>query len=177
MDDICIAANDANHLITNLKATFECIRKAGLKLRMHKCYFLGRTITPEGVKPQKERITTFLEPTKFPKSEKAIQRNLGFLNYYRNYIPKLSEKLAPFFQLFKKDEKILVTTELVQHFNEIIRDFDKFGQLAPKQPLIKTALGMLYSPKTRRPKSQILFCQNILCSCLIWLKDFYAIAS
>ena len=85
VDDIGIAANDVNHLITNLKATFECIRKAGIY--------------------QKERIITFLEQTKFPKSKKTLQRYLGFLNYYRNYIPKLSEKLAPFFQLLKKDTK------------------------------------------------------------------------
>ena len=98
VDDIGIAANDADHLIKNLKATFECIRHAGLKLTMHKCHFgateidfLGRTITPEGVKPQKERITNFLEKTKFPKSKKALQRYLGFLNYYRNYVPRLSE--------------------------------------------------------------------------------------
>ena len=32
VDDIGMAANDANHLIANLRATFECIRKAGLKL-------------------------------------------------------------------------------------------------------------------------------------------------
>ena len=54
VDDIGIAANDAEHLIKNLRATFECIREAGLKLTMHKCQFgeteidfLGRTITPE----------------------------------------------------------------------------------------------------------------------------------
>ena len=88
VDDIGIAANDADHLIKNLKATFECIRHAGLKLTMHKCHFgateidfLGRTITPEGVKPQKEQIINFLEKTKFPKSKKALQRYLGFLNY------------------------------------------------------------------------------------------------
>ena len=92
---------------------------------MHKCHFgatemdfLVRTITPEGVKPQKERVTNFLEQTKFPKSKKALQRYLGFLNYYRNYIPRLYEKLAPFFQLLKKDEKVLVTTELVQQFTK-----------------------------------------------------------
>ena len=39
VDDIGIAANDANHIITNLKATFECIRKAGLKLTLHECHF------------------------------------------------------------------------------------------------------------------------------------------
>ena len=37
MDDIGIAAIDANHLITNLRATFECIREAELKLSMHNC--------------------------------------------------------------------------------------------------------------------------------------------
>ena len=150
VDDIGIAANDADHLIKNLKATFECIRHAGLKLTMHKCHFgateidfLGRTITPEGVKPQKEQITTFLEKTKFPKSKKALQRYLGFLNYYRNYIPRLSEKLAPFFQLLKKDEKVLVTTELVQQFNEIKRDLDKCSQLALKQPLPNKQLVLM----------------------------------
>ena len=81
VDDIGVAeaATDANQLIVNLRATFQCIREAGLKLSMYKCGateidFLGRTITPEGVKPQKERITIFLEKTKFPKSKKALQR-------------------------------------------------------------------------------------------------------
>ena len=83
MDNIGIATNDAIHLIKNLKATFESIRKAGLKLTMHKCHFgatdidfLGRTITPEGIKPQKEKITTLLEQSQFPKSKEAIQDTL-----------------------------------------------------------------------------------------------------
>ena len=132
VDNFGIAANDAVHLIKNLRATFECIREAGLKLTMHKCHFgateidfLGRTITTEGVKAQKERlITNFLEKTKIPISKKALQRYLGFLKYYRNYIPRRSEKLVPFFQLLKKDENVLMTTQLVEHFNEINRNLD-----------------------------------------------------
>ena len=141
-DDIGVAAVDANHLITNLKATFQCIREAGLKLSMHKWHFgateidfLGRTITPEGVKPQEESITNFLEKTNFPESKKALQRYLGILNYYRIYIPRLSEKLVPFFQLLKKDRKVLVPAELVKQFKEINRDLDSCSQLALKQPL------------------------------------------
>ena len=75
VDDIGIAANTAEQLIRNLRATFQCIRTAGLKLTMHKCHFgakeidfLGRTITPEGVRPQRPRVQNFLEKTKFPKS-------------------------------------------------------------------------------------------------------------
>ena len=66
VDDIGIAANDADQLIANLRATFKCIQEAGLKLTMHKCHFgakeidfLGRTITPQGVKPQKQMYKTF----------------------------------------------------------------------------------------------------------------------
>ena len=150
VDDIGIAANDAEHLIKNLRATFECIREAVLKLTMHKCQFgateidfLGRTIIPEGVKPQKESITNFLEKTKFPKSKKALQRYLGFLNYYRNYIPRLSEKLVPFFQLLKKEEKVLVTSDLIEQFNEINRDLDRCSKLALRQPLPNRQLVLM----------------------------------
>ena len=84
VDDIGIAANNAEHLIKTLRATiFECIREAGLKLTMHKCHFgateiefRGRTITPECVKPQKESITNFLEKTKFPKSKRPCNDTL-----------------------------------------------------------------------------------------------------
>ena len=60
VDDIGITANDADHLIATLRATFECIQEAGFKLTRHKYHFgateidfLGRTITPQGVKSQK----------------------------------------------------------------------------------------------------------------------------
>ena len=142
--DIGIAANDANQLIKSFRATLECIREAVLKLTMHNCHFgateinfFGRTITPEGVKPQKEGITNFLEKKKqiSPSQKKALQCYLGSLNYYRSYIPRLSGNLLPFFQFLKKDEMVLVTTELVQQFNEINQDLDKCSHLALKQPL------------------------------------------
>ena len=92
VDDIGVAAIDANQLIANLSAIFQCIREAELKLSMHKCHFgateidfLGRTITPEGVKPQKERNTKFLEKTKFAKSKKALK------NYF--WLPQLLQEL------------------------------------------------------------------------------------
>ena len=80
VDDIGIAAaNDADHLIANQGATFKCIQEAGLKLTMPKCHFnaretdfLGRTITPQGVKPRGTMFKTFLKK-KFPKSKKAWQ--------------------------------------------------------------------------------------------------------
>ena len=70
VDDIGLAANDAEQLIKNLRSTFQSIRHAGLRLTMHKCHFgateidfLGRTITPDGVRPQRPRVQSFLEKT------------------------------------------------------------------------------------------------------------------
>ena len=107
VDDIGIAANDADHLIGNLRATFECMQEAGLYLAMHRCHigateidFLRRMISPQGVKPQRLPRTS----SKKPKSKKDLQRYLDFLNYYRNYVPRLSELLAPFHKMLKSDE-------------------------------------------------------------------------
>ena len=63
VDDIGIAANNATDLTRNIRAVFECIRQAGLKLTIEKCHFggrqvefLGRTISPEGISPQAQKI-------------------------------------------------------------------------------------------------------------------------
>ena len=116
-----VAANSAEQLTVNLRGTFKCIRKAGLNLKMHNCHFgatkinfLGRTITQAAVKPRKENVQNSPQKTKHPKLKKLLQRYLGFLNYHRNYIPRLSEKIPPFFQLLKHDDRVLVTQELIQ---------------------------------------------------------------
>ena len=66
VDDLGIAANSATQLIRNIRAVFECIRQAGLKLTIEKCQFgvieievLGRTITPQGIAPKTTRFKNF----------------------------------------------------------------------------------------------------------------------
>ena len=144
-DDIGIAANTPEQLIENLQAVFQCLRKAGLKLSMAKCHFgvqeidfLGRTITTNGVAPQKQMIAKFLEKVKYPRSKKALQRYIGFLNYYRNYITRLAERLTPFFQLLKTTDaetKILITPDIKKALREINEALDRCCQLALRQPL------------------------------------------
>ena len=142
VDDIGIAANDTRQLCINIKTVFECIQNAGLKLSMSKCHFgvkqvdfLGRTITPNGVAPQADKVKDFLAKLKFPKSKKALQRYIGFLNYYRNYIPRLSERLTPFFKLLKETSKFYVPTNLVEDFTNLNQLLENSCQLALKQPL------------------------------------------
>ena len=142
VDDIGIAANSAPELVRNIKAVFSCIRKAGLKLSMEKCHFgvrqvnfLGRTISPEGIAPQTHKVKNFLSKLRFPKSKKALQRYLGFVNYYRNYIPRMAEKLHPFYKLLKTDTSINITQDLVDTFELVNKALDDACELSLKQPL------------------------------------------
>ena len=103
VDDIGIAANNATEITQNFLAVFKCIRQAGLKLTFEKRHigvrqieFLGRTISPEGISPQARKIRNFLDKLRFSKLKKASQRYLVFVNYYRNYNPRMAEKLNSF---------------------------------------------------------------------------------
>ena len=97
--------------------------------------FWGRTITPERVSPQAEKVKQFLQKLKFPKSKTALQSYIGFLNYYRNYIPRLSGKLSPFFKLLKETSQFCIPNTVRDTFNELNQQLEKSCSLALKQPI------------------------------------------
>ena len=145
VDDIGTATNTPQQLMKNLRAVFQCLRKARIKLSMAKCHFgvqqldlLGRTITTKGVAPQKQKIAKFLEKVKFPRSRQALQRYIGFSNYYGNYISRLAERLTTFFQLLKTTDtktKIPITPDIMKEIREINEALHRCCQLALRQPL------------------------------------------
>ena len=142
VDDIGIAANIATDLTRNIRAVSKCIRQAGLKLTTDKCHFgvrqvefLGRTISPEGISPQARKIQIFLDKLRFPKSKIPLQRYLGFVNYYRNYIPRMAEKLNPFYKLIKTEVPIKITSELKETFHSVTKTLSDACELALKQPI------------------------------------------
>ena len=119
VDDTGIAANSATYLTRNIRAVFKCIQQAELMLTNEKCHFgvrevefLGRTISAEGISPHARKVQNFLDKRRFPKSKKALQRYLGFVNVYRNYIPRMAEKLSPFYKLLKTEVPFNFMTKL-----------------------------------------------------------------
>ena len=139
--DIGIAANDTKQLCTNIKTVFECIRRAEtlhvkIPLRSQTSVdFLGRTITPQRVTPEADKVKDLFSKLRFSESKKVLQRYIGFLNYYRNYIPRLPERLSPFFKLPKETSKFNVPTNLVEDFTNLNKLLENSCQLALKQPL------------------------------------------
>ena len=157
VDDIGIAANNATDLTRNIRAVFKCIRNARLKLIIEKCHFgvrqvesLGRTISSEGVIPQSHKIQNFLNKLRFPKSKKALQRYLGFVNFYRNNIPRMAKKLNPFYKILKAEVLINITSELKETFNSVNKALSDACQLALKQPIPGKQLVLMTDASFRR---------------------------
>ena len=142
VDNTGNAANNARDLTRNIRAVFMCVGQAGLKLTIEKCHFgvrqvefLGRTISPEEISPQARKSQNFLDKLRFPKSKKVFQRHLGFVNYCRIYIPRMAEKLNPFYKLLKTEVPINITSELKETFDSVNRALSDACQLALKQPI------------------------------------------
>ena len=142
VDDIGIAANNATGFTRNIRAVLNCIRRAGLRLTIEKCHFgvrqlefLGRTNSPEGISQQARKIQNCLDKFRFRKSKKALQRYLGFVNFYGNYIPRMAEKLNPFYKLLKAEAPINITSELKETFDSVTNALSDACELALKQPL------------------------------------------
>ena len=83
VDDIGIAANTTEQLIKNIRAVFKCIREAGLKITIEKCHFgvtqiefLGRTITPDGVARQDQKVKNFVSKVRFLNSKNKFKNIL-----------------------------------------------------------------------------------------------------
>ena len=107
MDDIGSAVNNFDQLIPTLSKSR--VRKSGLKLSPNKCEigtqrmkFLGNIITPAGISPEQEKISTFLKKIKMQQTVKQVKRLIGFVQFFRNYMPSLIEKLIPFYRLLRQ---------------------------------------------------------------------------
>ena len=140
MDDIGIAFNNATDITRNFRAVFKCIRQAGLKLTFEKCHFgvrqvefLGRTISPEGTSPQARKYQNLLNKRGFPKPKQTLQQNLGFVNYYKNCIPRKAKKLNTFYKLLKTEVPINITSVLKKIFDSVNKALCDVCQLALKQ--------------------------------------------
>ena len=128
VDDIGIAANTPDELIENVELVFQQQSKAGLKLSMNKCEigqkqneYLGKLISSTGIAPIEKRITDYLKKLKPLNSVRALQRYLGFVSFYRSYIPRLADTTAVLHELPKKDADF----KLEQRHKDVIYDINE----------------------------------------------------
>ena len=101
VDDIIIASDDYSSHMKHLKKVLERLNNKNMRANIDKCKFayskiviLGNEVSSEGIRPCVEKLVK-IDSWQPPTTLKMLQRQLGFLNYFREYIPKYSTIMAP----------------------------------------------------------------------------------
>ncbi|KAI5188004.1 hypothetical protein NEHOM01_2485, partial [Nematocida homosporus] len=135
LDDILVFSNSEEEHIQHLNEIIQLMQARNVIINVEKSNFfcksvtyLGHVISEQGIQPSLDRVEA-LERVKAPKSRKDIESIIGLLNWYRPFIPQLSEELRPLLAKMKGDQrkekgKIIWTAEddrLLQKLVQIIR--------------------------------------------------------
>ena len=111
MDDILVMGQTFDEHIENLQMVFDCLLKAGLRLKRKpgKCKlareqveYLGYVVSSLGILADPTKVLAvqgFPTPTEL----KALRAFLGLTLYYRHFIPCYSSIAQPFYHLTRKD--------------------------------------------------------------------------
>ena len=108
-DDIFSFGTTFDDALDNLTLIFESLRSYGLQLKSTKCHmfqtsvpFLGHVVGRKGLECDPRKITD-VKSWPVPDCLKSVQQFLGFVGYYRRFIPNFADLAEPLVSLTGKD--------------------------------------------------------------------------
>ena len=125
LDDIIIWSKNFDEHLERLRAVFERLRLAKVKLKRKKCHFLqqsirflGHIVSSEGIQTDPEKTKAVQEwPT--PKDVAEVRSFLGLASYYRRFIQDFAVKSEPLRRLLQKSEEFEWTEQQDKAFKEL----------------------------------------------------------
>ena len=122
LDDVLVHSRTFKEHLCRLRAVFERLRTAGLKLRTEKCQFVRSEVPYLGHVVSAEGIAT--DPTKVdkvrnwpnPRTKTEVRSFINFAGYYRRFVPGFSTIAAPLHNLTTGHSKFTWTTEAERAF-------------------------------------------------------------
>jgi RNase H-like domain found in reverse transcriptase/Integrase zinc binding domain len=87
--------------VDHLRAIFRILEDNGLAINLDKCKFaileldfLGHRLSAAGITPLQDSLQVMLDFPR-PHTVKDLQRFIGMGNFYRRFLPKIAQTLAP----------------------------------------------------------------------------------
>ena len=145
IDDIIVTGRTQEEHLRNLEAVLQKLLEAGLRIKLEKSKFmqpsieyLGFIIDKNGRHPTNDKIQAIREaPT--PKDVTQLRSFLGMLTYYGNFLPNLSSKLTPLYDLLAKNRKWVWGVEQINAFQkakDALQTDSLLVHFDPEKPLI-----------------------------------------
>lgn len=136
LDDVIVYSTSLEEHIQKLRSVFERFREANFKVQLDKSEFLrkevaylGHVVTPEGVKPNPEKIRA-IKNYPIPKTTKQIKGFLGLLGYYRRFINNFAKLTKPLTKCLKKNAQI-------EHNDEFVNCFETCKNILINEPILQ----------------------------------------
>lgn len=138
LDDIIVFSASLEEHLQSLRAVFQALSNANLKLQLDKCeflkhdtYFLGHMVSPEGIRPNPEKLRA-IENYPLPTKPKEIKSFLGLTGFYRKFIPHFAQIAKPLTTCLKKDKKVDSKNP------EYIEAFKRLKLLISNDPILRS---------------------------------------
>ena len=128
IDDLLLHSKTAAEHIEHLRQVFVMLRSCGLKAHPAKSLigcqaveFLGFDIGPNGVTPHAAKVAA-VKQLPVPNNVSELKSVLGFLGYYRQFVPNYSALAAPLNALLSKDVPWVCGGDEQQEAYQAIKD-------------------------------------------------------
>ncbi|CAI7799198.1 unnamed protein product [Closterium sp. NIES-53] len=111
IDDVVVFSPNAAQHVKDVQATLDAVREAGLTCHPKKCSFGNTGVKYLGFEVQGGQLgiqqakVEVLDRVPQPKDRSTLRAVLGFLNYYRKFIPNFSKTAAALNRLLREDQK------------------------------------------------------------------------
>ncbi|KAG0436062.1 Transposon Tf2-9 polyprotein [Dictyocoela muelleri] len=139
LDDILIHSETLNDHYQHLKSVFKMLHENSLSINFDKSEFfrnevkfLGHIVSENGIKPCIDRIEPLKKIT--PKNKRHIQRILGIINWYRNFIKDASKKTLFLTKKLSKETNFSWNNQDQYELNEIMREIESQALLKYPDP-------------------------------------------
>jgi hypothetical protein len=137
-DNILVFTPNWSDHVKTLRIVFARLQSHGLTANPSKCKFgfptidyLGFIISEKGLAPQKSKVAAIVQ-TEPPATKKGLRSFLGFVSFYRRFIPNLSNLTAPLSSLLKKEVK-----EPLRYTDEESSNFLKLRNILLEDPILR----------------------------------------
>ena len=144
LDDIIVFSKIPEEHIERLRGVFEKLAAAGLRLKPSKCKFfklqatyLGHIVSKDGIETDPKKLEA-IKNWPVPKTVTEVRSFLGFMNYYRKFIPKYAQVARPINQLVS-GENANKKKALVDWTNECQVAFEHLKHLCSQTPILAYA--------------------------------------
>ena len=143
-DDIIVAAKDDHEHDEIMRKLLQRARDANVKFnpaklqyKVSEVKYMGNIVSESGLKPDAEKVRAIIQMPP-PQNREELQRFLGMVNYFSQFIPNQSEITAPLRSLLKKDVTwnwFQEHAQAVEHLKDILSSQPVLKFFDPSKPI------------------------------------------